>query len=411
MDWAAQDCSDRGGRCVANLSIGGGISDTANEAAEKLWNSGVFVAVAAGNENDDTENYSLGSANAVCVVASTTKTDTRSSFSNFGSRVDVFAPGSDILSAVTSSDVAVGTKSGTSMASPHLAGLAALHFNANPTQPVNEVLSAIKSDAQAVVSDRQGSPNRLAYASNSLGCTPSCAPHGQCSSGSSNDCVCETGWQGSTCSDLISGVCGNSVCEAADGEISSSCPQDCAFELITTMGGGRSSAANVFDIIVRGVGLVIIDQIDVHCDASGSSNIEIYYKAGSYSGHEADAGSWGAAISDSAVNCNGPGVFTPIVLPAPLSLTPGTHAFFVWSDNGLDYTYGISEGLPYSGGGNHPHLDTFEGIAMTGKFGGTVYSPRVWNGRMQVSCGIEKVLFLTLCNAFSSLSLLTVQLY
>lgn len=92
------------------MSLGGGKSDAVNEAAAALVDAGVFLAVAAGNSNADASNYSPSSEPSVCTVGSTTSGDARSSFSNFGSVVDIFAPGSDILSTWIGSPTATVSK-------------------------------------------------------------------------------------------------------------------------------------------------------------------------------------------------------------------------------------------------------------------------------------------------------------
>ncbi|MBM7112342.1 S8 family peptidase [Archangium primigenium] len=110
---------------VANMSLGGGYSSTINTAVTSLANAGVFVAVAAGNDNGNACNYSPASAPIVTTVGATTSTTARASYSNYGSCVDIYAPGSSITSAWIGSRTS--SISGTSMASPHVAGVAALY--------------------------------------------------------------------------------------------------------------------------------------------------------------------------------------------------------------------------------------------------------------------------------------------
>jgi len=150
---------------VANMSLGGGASSALDSAVNSLSNSGVPIAVAAGNSNADACGSSPARAANAITTGSTTSTDARSSFSNFGTCLDIFAPGSGILSAWFSSDTATATLSGTSMASPHVAGVAALYKQANPSASATTVRNAIVNNAttNVVTNAGSGSPNRLLY--------------------------------------------------------------------------------------------------------------------------------------------------------------------------------------------------------------------------------------------------------
>lgn len=143
MDWVRTNAVKP---AVANMSLGGGASTTVNNAANNLANSGVFLAVAAGNNSGANAcNYSPAGAAAATTVGSTTSTDGRSSFSNIGSCVDIYAPGSSITSARLNGTST--TMSGTSMASPHVAGVGALYKGTYGDAASATVDSWIKTNA------------------------------------------------------------------------------------------------------------------------------------------------------------------------------------------------------------------------------------------------------------------------
>jgi subtilisin family serine protease len=150
---------------VANMSLGGGASSSLDTAVNNLANSGVPIAVAAGNSSTDACTQSPARAANAITVGSTTTSDARSSFSNFGTCLDIFAPGSGILSAWFSSDTATATLSGTSMASPHVAGVAALYKQFSPGASAATTRNAIVngSTTNHVTNAGSGSPNRLLY--------------------------------------------------------------------------------------------------------------------------------------------------------------------------------------------------------------------------------------------------------
>ncbi len=150
---------------VANMSLGGGASSALDTAVNNSINAGVFYAVAAGNDNRDACNYSPARVAAAMTVGSTTSSDARSSFSNYGTCVNIFAPGSSITSAWYTSNTATNTISGTSMASPHVAGVGALYLANNTSASPSAVFNAIINNATTGVlsSIGTGSPNRLVY--------------------------------------------------------------------------------------------------------------------------------------------------------------------------------------------------------------------------------------------------------
>ena len=150
---------------VANMSLGGGASSALDTAVNNLANSGVPIAVAAGNSNTDACTTSPARAANAITVGATTTSDARASFSNFGACLDIFAPGSGILSSYFSSDTATATLSGTSMASPHVAGVAALYKQFSPGASAATVRNAIVngSTTNHVTNAGTNSPNRLLY--------------------------------------------------------------------------------------------------------------------------------------------------------------------------------------------------------------------------------------------------------
>lgn len=154
---------------AGQVEAGGGLSTTLNTAVTNLSSSGVFVAVAAGNENQDACNVSPASAAAVFTTAATNSDDTRRSTSNHGPCVDGYAPGGSITSTWIGSGTA--TLSGSSMAAPHVAGVAALYKATFGDAASSAIDSWIKTNATAGVVKNvpAGTPNRLLYKAALLG--------------------------------------------------------------------------------------------------------------------------------------------------------------------------------------------------------------------------------------------------
>jgi subtilisin family serine protease len=149
---------------VANMSLGGGASTSLDSAVSNSINSGVTYAIAAGNSNTDACTQSPARVGSAITVGSTTSSDARSSFSNFGTCVDIFAPGSSITSAWASCDTCTNTISGTSMATPHVAGVAAVYISRFGGSPSTVRNALVGNATSGVISNvGSGSPNRLLF--------------------------------------------------------------------------------------------------------------------------------------------------------------------------------------------------------------------------------------------------------
>jgi hypothetical protein len=162
IDWVAANHIKP---AVANMSLGDVGIQAIDDATERLIAAGVTTVVSAGNDSANACNYSPARTPNAITVGSTTSSDARSSFSNYGTCVDIFAPGSSITSASNSGNTSSTSMSGTSMSSPHVAGAAALYLGANPTATPAQVRDALvnNSTPNKVTSAGTGSPNRLLY--------------------------------------------------------------------------------------------------------------------------------------------------------------------------------------------------------------------------------------------------------
>ncbi|MFV5661846.1 S8 family peptidase [Acinetobacter pittii] len=151
---------------VVNMSLGGEANASLDSAVENLFNNGYVMVVAAGNSNTDACSSSPARVSKAITVAATDSTDTRASYSNYGSCVDIFAPGSQINSSWIGSNTATKVLNGTSMATPHVVGVVAEMLQSTPTATPQTISNNLLNQASNnVVKNPSGSPNRLLYKS------------------------------------------------------------------------------------------------------------------------------------------------------------------------------------------------------------------------------------------------------
>ncbi|MGA6166088.1 S8 family peptidase [Amycolatopsis magusensis] len=160
IDWVAKNAKKP---AVANMSLGGGANSAVDDAVKKAIGAGITFAVASGNSNTNACGTSPARTPEAITVNATDSSDNRSSFSNYGNCTDIFAPGTSVTSSWYTGDTATNTINGTSMATPHVAGAAALHLAANTSATPAQVRTALVQGAthNAVKNPGSGSPNEL----------------------------------------------------------------------------------------------------------------------------------------------------------------------------------------------------------------------------------------------------------
>ncbi|WBB78275.1 S8 family serine peptidase [Micromonospora sp. WMMD882] len=162
VDWVTANAQKP---AVANMSLGGGANATLDTAVRNSIASGVTYGLAAGNSNANACNTSPSRVTEGITVGATDSSDARASYSNYGTCLDIFAPGSAITSAWMTNDTATNTISGTSMATPHVVGAAALLASANPSWTPAQVRDKLVADATGGLPSNpgSGSPTKLLY--------------------------------------------------------------------------------------------------------------------------------------------------------------------------------------------------------------------------------------------------------
>ncbi|MEU6208948.1 S8 family peptidase [Streptomyces sp. NPDC047023] len=162
IDWVTRNAVKP---AVANMSLGGGADSALDAAVRNSIASGITYAVAAGNESANASTKSPARVTEAITVGATNSADGRAGYSNYGSALDLFAPGSSITSAWNTGDYATNTIDGTSMATPHVAGAAAVYLSQNPASTPEQVGTALigSSTPNLVTGGGTGSPNRLLH--------------------------------------------------------------------------------------------------------------------------------------------------------------------------------------------------------------------------------------------------------
>lgn len=328
IDWAINHHTTA--PAVMNLSLGTTKSDSLNSAIDRAFADGITVVVAAGNSNVDACTASPASNKvSALTVGATTNTDARATYSNFGACLDLFAPGSGIKSAWHTGTGATQVLSGTSMASPHVAGIAARYLSAVPAASPSSVMSAIVSAATSNQVSNPGtlSPNKLAYAS------PTAVPSGSGSGTTVPGSTTLPPGSGTESAPSVPGVTGTPV--ALAGAMSS------WLEWTAAANGGSPVTGHVVRVYRAGKLLtqVVVDADTVHTITNLRAGSSHYFTVAAMNG--VGVGPF-SARSNTIIPLKNTGTYTKsqsatldnVVPDAPTKLTVaqnGAHAVVLWT--------------------------------------------------------------------------------
>lgn len=255
VDWVAANAVKP---AVANMSLGGGASSSLDTAVANLHNKGVTVVVAAGNSSADACTSSPARAPLAITVGATDSADAQAWFSNYGSCLDIYAPGVGITSAWIGSSTATNTISGTSMATPHVVGAAALALGLNPKMCSSQVRDVLvnASTPDKVTSIGTGSPNKLLFVDSTAATTSvvitSTSPLPPAAQGSSYSTSLQAcGGTGVNHTWTTTSALPSGLTLSSSGVISGTPTVAGSFSLLVTATAGTQSAQATFTIVVQ----------------------------------------------------------------------------------------------------------------------------------------------------------------